>query len=154
MTCLSFLTILNLYLLCGRPCYQEVWTGEKKNQSSMSLNIKELTGWREGRVGKVCNKLHIMLGLRGKEEDSRDQDSRGTCGLGMQKLGSTLPRAQAGVETDAHSCFYRLHLPCNLQDWTPRRPALITVSTVQPTLPEKADSNVLKWDFGGVYITL
>lgn len=41
----------------------------EKSQLAMTLNIKELEDWEEGRMEKkVCNELCRMLELRGKGE--------------------------------------------------------------------------------------
>lgn len=51
MTCLRYLTILNLYLLNGRQVLLPVAMNcEEKGQSAMILSIKELTDQKKGQV--------------------------------------------------------------------------------------------------------
>ena len=68
MKFLSFVTILNLCLLCARSCCQGTNLGEK-GKIAIILNMKALTDGRAGQVEKVHNKVYIHV--ESKEEANR-----------------------------------------------------------------------------------
>lgn len=68
MKFLSFLTILNLCLLCATSCCLGTNLGEK-GKTAIILNVKELTDGRAGQVENVHNKVYIHV--ESEEEGNR-----------------------------------------------------------------------------------